>query len=409
MIKPIKSAITPAIVVGTAFFRPIFAWLIKNPLFLSCTACDLIRPHDRPLGLVCNQTDVSTVTGSISMTSPALSTPCVHAAGRHLPALALMRFIAVAGVIWTHACGQIKWMGSGFDFADAGRFGSAFFTQCSVFLVMLKAFQRSDLSPSENAAGRFRRVYVPFVLWSLIYAFNIQFRHLILPDTEAFEWDIAILWNGSVYHLWFLPFIFIVGIILFGFAKWLLSHSRLAIPCALALVMAGSACGAIFLHVDPDTFPRDYMFRLAWNRMPSVCWAAAFAIFYQFGGSEILRTRTLLVFGAALLALSITALGIRPYWHPFENLAGVAGLMMGLSVLNEARLDWATPLARLTYGMYLCHLLFLGLFRTVWHKLVSKHDDYTFALIAATFTLVASAIASAVLRRIKGLRILVPA
>ena len=110
------------------------------------------------------------------MTSQAATVPATRGDAKLLPALALMRFIAVAGVIWTHACGQIKWMGSGFDFADAGRFGSAFFTHCSVFLVMLKAFGRDDLSFTQNVTGRFKRVYVPFLLWSMIYAINVDLR-----------------------------------------------------------------------------------------------------------------------------------------------------------------------------------------------------------------------------------------
>lgn len=327
----------------------------------------------------------------------------------YLPALALVRFLAVAGVIWTHACGEIRWMGTGFDFADAGRFGSAFFTQCSVFLVMLKAFSRDDLTWLENARGRFMRVYLPFLLWSLIYAGNFDVKFYILHEGEPFEWDRSFLWNGSTYHLWFLPFIFLAGLALFGLGRWLMQAPKLAIPVALLLVFLGAWAGGIYLPVAPDSFERDYMFRLSWNRLPSVCWAAAFAIIYQFGARDALRTRGILILGITLFISCVISMGLRPHWHVFENLSGVGGMLMGLSILNAASIGWATKLAKLTYGMYLCHLLFLGFFRTVWHKVFGHADNYHFAVIAACLTLTASAFTSAILSRSRWLKILVPA
>jgi len=348
------------------------------------------------------------MTVAVSVTTMASGRVSPPPGGRHLPALALIRFLAVAAVIWTHAAGPIKWMGTGFDFADAGRFGSAFFTQCSVFLVMLKAFSRADLTWLQNARGRFFRVYVPFLLWSIIYAVQLDLKALFLHEGERFEFDRSFFWNGSIYHLWFLPFILIVGIVLFGFARWLMRAPKLAIPMAVLLVFAGCLAGAIYFPIEPDTFDRDYMLRLSWNRIPSVCWAAAFAIFFQFGGRELLRTRGMLMLGIGVFAGSLFMLGTHPWLHVFENLSGVGGMLIGLSILNAAQISWASALGKLTYGMYLCHLLFLGLFRTLWHKGMGATNNYTFAVVATFLTVCASAVASAYLARTRQLKVLVP-
>lgn len=350
----------------------------------------------------------------MSAISPSTSIPTltreipVSARAEPLPALALWRFLAVAGVIWTHSLNRVQWDGSGFAFADAGRFGSAFFTQCSCFLVLLKSFGRRDLSWGDYAAGRFWRIYVPFLLWSLIYIVHIQVRHHKFNADEPYQFEWAVFWNGSEYHLWFLPFIFVAGMILFAFGRWLISVPRLALPIAAALVFVGAAAGLVHATIQPHHFGWDYMLRLGWNRVPSICWGASLAIAWHFAGRGTLRTVPVALLGIAAFVGSILTLGFAPHLYMFENLAGAGGMLMGVSILNRWAIPGSVQLARLTFGIYLSHIIFISAFRLFWHQTVGESNTLAFGLSATPAVLLGSALFSAFLTRTRGLKILVP-
>lgn len=323
-------------------------------------------------------------------------------------ALALMRFVAVIGVCWVHTAGSVTLAPGQFDYPNAGRFGSAFFTQCAVFLTLLKSFRRDDLHFFPYLTGRFRRVYVPFLLWTGIYIVAREAQFYLLGRGEHFEWTLGVLWNGSEYHLWFLPFIYVVGLALFFLGKLIRTRPGMAIPIAVACVPLGVLVGLRPYTIEPHTFDDSYMPMLAWNRLPSILWGIFFAIAYQFGCARPLRTRIALAGGLIVFVGAMIARGLPPGAPIFENIAGAGGMLIGLSALNNIDMPFAERLGKLTYGMYLCHLLFVGGIRIVCGKLW-VNDTLTYAFVATTLAVIFSALLSSWLARTRGLRILVPA
>src|SRR5947207_12944270 len=83
------------------------------------------------------------------------------------------RVIAALGLVWIHTT-----QSSLSRFHILGRFGTSFFVLATIFFL----FHRLGSSPrptyGEYALKRFRRLYIPFMAWSLIYLVIRDFKRL---------------------------------------------------------------------------------------------------------------------------------------------------------------------------------------------------------------------------------------
>ena len=126
------------------------------------------------------------------------------------------RFIAAIGIIAFHATGS-----------TVGYFALPFFIALSSYFAAKR---------SSTFAKRARRVLVPFMIWSLIYAAARIAQAIFngMPISSEFDWWMIVA--GPAIHLWFLPFIFIVGLLAPHIAKCgLVGFGILAIACLLPL------------------------------------------------------------------------------------------------------------------------------------------------------------------------------
>src|SRR5687768_10986841 len=87
----------------------------------------------------------------------------IAAAARN-PALDAARVIAALGLVWVHTT-----QSSLVRFHVLGRFGTSFFIAAAIFFLFHKLGSSERPSYGAYALKRFRRLYIPFAAWSLIY------------------------------------------------------------------------------------------------------------------------------------------------------------------------------------------------------------------------------------------------
>ena len=180
---------------------------------------------------------MSTLTAS----APSLSLDRTEAASdRAMPALAAMRFAAAMAVIWTHSAVHLVPSPNAHP-GDLFRFGSAFFTQCTIFLCLFKRFRTPDADVARYAASRFRRVYLPFLGWTAIY---VGLKLILIAGGRKdhdVDLSLSLLWNGGEFHLWFLPFALVAGVVVFAAGGWIRPQRRIAVAVAFTLIGAALA------------------------------------------------------------------------------------------------------------------------------------------------------------------------
>ena len=134
-------------------------------------------------------------------------------------------------------------------------------------------------------------------------------------------------------------------------------------------------------------FAANYLPVMAWNRLPSVMWGAAFACLWQSNAARVLTTRISAAIGALVLIGCVTALYLHGANNFVENFAGVGGMLLALAAANRGP-AMLMPLGRLTFGIYLCHMLFVGFCRTLLGHF--GIDDETMQFVLLTTFVVAT-------------------
>lgn len=225
--------------------------------------------------------------------------------------LELLRIVAAFGIVLFHARAPL---------ADFGYSGLVVFVALSAYFA------------GERRKGFAQKILVPWLFWMAIYGItNFAFRGSALPDTAL---PLAIL-AGTSPHLWYLPFIFVVT-----WAIWLIKPHPIA----------GFAMAILLLTTSP-------WWREAGLEPPVAQWMQALA---AVGIGLALRAPSgkFLVAAVLLVAAMVQTQGIStPY---------MLGSALLLVAVAAPQMRWSVqPLAECMYGVYLVHVLALGLFNRI--------------------------------------------
>ena len=100
------------------------------------------------------------------------------------------RFLAALGIVWfhTHAPGK-----------------ELAYSALPFFLVLLAMPSRAD------AGQRAKRLLLPFVTWSMIYAAEFTGLAMSKGNPPFGWWHTSMIVTGVSLHLWFLPFAFFIA------------------------------------------------------------------------------------------------------------------------------------------------------------------------------------------------------
>ena len=290
------------------------------------------------------------------------------------------RLIAAYSIVWLHTPRSTQLA----PWAVLGRFAVPFFTAGAVLFVIQGLRKQPDRSLREYTVNRFRRIYLPFLAWCFIYWGLKIVKKIALPDEPNDFPGIEVLWTGTYWHLWFMPFIlvvtlstFVLGRLVIGrqFLEWLVATTTLAIGIAIASVN------------PPDWVVADGGFiTQAWNALPAVCWGLTFAFIFRAGFGKVVAART-----TSLIALSgFLALMVLLATHGrsllVENASGLLLLVAALQPKSPRPIETVARFGAVAFGIYLAHPLVIKICEEIAAKLhwgISWQLDLSIFAIAA--------------------------
>ena len=237
----------------------------------------------------------------------------------------ILRLLCALGIVWLHA---------GVLGSHVGMAGSVVFAALSVYLSGTK----------KTVLQRGQRLLIPWVLWSLVYG-----AVAIAQSRPPLNFDngvIAGILRGPAYHLWYLPFIFTVLIIL-------APYKRKVSPQVQAWTGAVGALASLLTF--RFWFPESESWDLPWSHYVRILPAAFFGLFLSRAGKlSRWHGRSMMVL-IWLATLTLPSAGI--------GLAYKVGFAVAIVALLwpprfPIKVD-ARPWSRCTMGIYLLHPLLL--------------------------------------------------
>lgn len=273
------------------------------------------------------------------------------------------RILAALGIVWTHANADAEYASP----AALGRFAVPFFSVVAgIFLVDTLR----DASWSKAKAFLIRRagkLYIPFIAWTIIYiAFRMSASMVVsVKDPFQVRWWLPL--TGSMYHLWFLPFLLIATIILTPLLVFALRRRAWSLILAAVLITGGLLIVRFPFRVSAvHTSDHFYFLDRVSARSPALLWGTAIGLLIASDPRSWRVSRFMAVVG-----FGITAFCMGVYWQngrtPWAaNLGGVGWLLVGLGIDRTAVSRWLSPLGRLSYGIYLIHPLIIAIVYKLW-------------------------------------------
>lgn len=296
-----------------------------------------------------------------------------------LPQLDAARVIAMFGIIWIHSARSTEMVPT----MAKARFAVPFFVAAAVLMILRGFYAKPDRSLVRFTTTRLYRLGLPFVAWTIIYLLFKLAKRMVAPDqaNDFPGWEILFL--GSAYHLWFLPYLMIVSLLVGYSARFIVRVDQPALwGCAAATVAIGWACTPYPGH------------QLGWDGLHFM-WLATPAVFSAYAIFWLLqcrrdwwRNRGLIQISSAFVLVGSTLFLIKVGRHALaETLAGISFLLLTLQWSASGSIAQRLgQLAPLTYGIYLSHLLFIKVGESVAQRLgatVSPVSDlvlFAFAL-----------------------------
>ncbi len=253
---------------------------------------------------------------------------------------------------------------------------------CVPLFVMISGFFLFPIGDERKFfRKRFTRVLVPFVVWCMVYAFYDYARGLTTLRTTLLNIaKIPVNYGTEVGHLWFVYMLMAIYLIAPVLSPWIISASRKSME--LFLVLSGITLLLPFIHLYfPEVWGECY-----WNATPTLYYFSGF-IGYVVAAVYIKRflmapsTRVDSIATVMIVAgYALTAGGFLYRLHSVNEVRSLeltwnftslnvaimtAGLFLLFRHLHGERKDsvvWrgVADLSRMSYGMYLAHIIALG-------------------------------------------------
>jgi peptidoglycan/LPS O-acetylase OafA/YrhL len=326
---------------------------------------------------------VGTLSDTLSVPSPDTTSADVFAARdrnsskaaaakvRRNETIDAIRLVAAAGIVLVHATES-----SFFEtWKNLFRFGVPFFLFASLYYQSLSLRRNADRPLGKIIFGRFERLYLPFLAWSVIYLVSRDIERMFLHHLPPVQLRLSMLWTGTEYHLWFLPYLLGLSIALSVLYRgviqrdaryrWLVIATAVMIACAISTRPVPHMPGATEMTFDDPGFAY-----FQWFVSSAAAFGAlAFACFMTFG-STIYEVPTIL--GWAGLAL-VMACSLRQALHGIafapRALTGVGSMLLALAPWKSSAIPAMARVGRMGYGIYLCHVIPVEILHIVAHRL----------------------------------------
>ncbi len=279
-----------------------------------------------------------------------------------------LRFVAAIGIIWFHQ--------------GAVPYGSVGYAGLPVFLMVFSALivQRSVDEPiREFLSKRSSRLLLPWIFWSAVYAGFVLVKHVI-KSREAIEFPGQFLLIGSCIHLWFLPYAFIMGMLLYWFHHgiWVKLDRRLSVVCLIVISFVGWIVGSFFLSKLPfdPPFPQ-WVFGF-----PGIMLGCAIGYSLRLTNRARIKVTIGIMVLSVVVAMALSKQGAQQMVIPY----GIGISCVCLAFLFPGRGDPISHfLASLTYGIYLVHPMIVSVIHFLFADSISDYRVAVLTLIGSMF------------------------
>jgi peptidoglycan/LPS O-acetylase OafA/YrhL len=276
------------------------------------------------------------------------------------------RGLASVAVIWMHTVVDSPDLARS---ATLSRFGTPFFTVAAIFFMLGGLSRKASAGWGAYALGRFKKLYIPFLVWSVIYLVLRTGKRSMLTLDGPVKLDMPRLLLGTARHLWFLPFILLGSIAIYPL-RYLLPKLR---GSRVVLGLFLFSIGVLFAIVRCPDIPgiEPYVGRWyinAWMFVPALLWGSALAAINPLLPRTLRSTPLSALVGLIILIGSSIWLWFGsefPYVDTRSvpslprNLSGLGLLLIALYPFKCGLMNPLAAFGRTTYGIYLVHLLFL--------------------------------------------------
>jgi surface polysaccharide O-acyltransferase-like enzyme len=317
----------------------------------------------------------------------------------------IVRVLAALGIVWGHSV-QSDPLRVVTPAMDLGRISTPLFAFLAAYFVV----QHLRRNPRESYGGfflhRFNRIYLPFLAWSVIYLGARVVNYVLtgkVSEINAWRWEF--LWIGTTYHLWFLPFVLIAGVLSYPLVRFALATPERRTWTAVGLIVTGAAVTllprpeALDMALHSASLPA-----ILYSRSPGFLWGLGAALLVFDRRGPWVKRSVAIVSALVFLASAATALALRPASRAalleFLHTDRLSVVRLGAMLLVPVAFTrWSGPVAervarlgRLSMGVYVSHVLFvegaLSICRA-WGLTPSIAKDvgvFTFAVTAAFAT-----------------------
>lgn len=266
----------------------------------------------------------------------------------------IFKVASAMAVIWIHAADSEV----GKEITIYCRFAVPFFS------AVLAYFSTSaGLAGNERGGiagyllARFNRIYVPFIIWSLVYLGLRLAKHEYSSGGSPIVLGWSTLLCGTTHHLWFLPFAFFTSVLFFGFGRLMscAGRDRSWAVCVLAVclfVCVGLVSGRI--SIDLTARPASYFLFYACDALPAALLGCGVRFLPVPDTARGIRSGSVVLF-----VISVIALGHFGYHSILSGAAGGALLLFSLWSTRIEAPSCVSKLAGSSFGIYAVHLAFV--------------------------------------------------
>lgn len=263
-----------------------------------------------------------------------------------------MRFVAAISIVWLHTVSSAALLES----SVLGRFAVPFFTIAAVFMIFISNSRKPQPDFWIYAKKRFRRTYVPFIIWSLIYLIVRSINRIFLTSGAPLIGN-DVLWTGTTHHLWFLPFILVVSLITFLITRLAFVGTK---SRAILFMISITLSIVLFVWRIPNPYTTlGYTGALSYEVLPSVFFGICLSLIYLSSKRYWVTSGYTAILGALLFLSTFAVLLSFGRNIFFENIAGLGALLLALYPFQTKAVDFMQALGNMAFTIYLVHVLFV--------------------------------------------------
>lgn len=304
--------------------------------------------------------------------------------------LDLLRVFSSFGVVFIHVYvsagspGSLDWFSKFRDFA------LPLMVMSSFFLLTISLMRKPEIDFRSFFTRRLQRLWLPLVIWTLIYSLVVAFILPVLFGLETFgELPSAVVFFTGYRHLWFLQFIFAGSLLcypliyLFGRERNT-SQIKLSLICFCITFLYGILFYTFLKnHTDWDSFSPeiDLNLRIFVSQASNYILYIPIAVGFGLMNRKINDLFTRPVFRLISLAFVLIAIvaHVSNSGIPLtREIYGVAVFLAALQPWRKILFNICRVLASYSYGIYILHFLSAQI---LWMFVVYKNLELSGAAV----------------------------